>query len=91
MKILNVKFKIIIGIVLFIILICAGYSASIIKNDNSNVSSNKTSVEIGEKVYQGKFLIPVENFIKVTSKYGTRVHPISRSSKKTFRCRFGWN
>lgn len=83
MKLLKLKFKIIIGVVLFIVLICAGYCAK-------NTSTSKTttaydSSEYGEAVYNGKFLTPVENFIKVTSKYGTRVHPISRSIKKTYR------
>ena len=84
MKLLKLKFKIIIGVVLFIVLICAGYCAK-----NASTSKSTTaydSSEYGEVVYNGKFLTPVENFIKVTSKYGTRVHPISRSIKKTYRC-----
>ena len=81
MKLLKLKFKLIIGVVLFIVLICAGYCAK-------NTSTSKTttaydSSKYGEAVYNGKFLTPVENFIKVTSKYGTRVHPISRSVKET--------
>lgn len=76
MKLITLKFKIIIGVVLFIILLCAGYSATTFHS--SNLSNNKYSSEVGEKVYKGQFLMPVENFIKITSEYGSRIHPITR-------------
>lgn len=69
------KFKIVIGVVLFVILICAGYSAKLFKSSSSN---NNYSSQIGKVEYKGKFLTPVENFKVVTSKYGYRIHPISR-------------
>lgn len=78
MKLITLKFKIIIGIVLFIILICAGYVATF---NSSNSSNNKYVTEVGEKVYKGQFLTPVENFNVVTSKYGARIHPISRKTE----------
>ena len=87
MKIITTKFKIIIGIIIFILIITSGYSAS--KGKKSGNNSNITKVEVGEKVYNGKFLTPVENFITVSSKYGTRIHQISRTKKKAYRNRFG--
>ena len=66
MKILGLKFKIIIGVVLFILLIGAYYSTTTI-----NIATNN-KVQFGEKVYNGKFITPVENFVTVTSKYGYR-------------------
>ena len=67
MKLLKLKFKIIIGVVLFILIIGAYYCASIFN------FSSKTTQNVSDKlVYNGKFLIPVENFITVTSKYGIR-------------------
>ena len=82
MKVLGLKFKIIIGVILFVLLICSGYSANI----HYSSKTYKTETEIGEKVYKGIFIIPVENFITVTSKYGARIHPITRKSKCTY-----WN
>lgn len=83
MKLITLKFKIIIGIVLFVILICAGYYATIFHSSSS--SNNKYQAEVGEKVYKGQFLMPVENFNVVTSKYGSRIHPISRKEKFSYR------
>ena len=67
MKLLKLKFKIIIGVVLFILIIGAYYCASIF-----NFSSKNTKNVSNNLVYNGKFLTPVENFITVTSKYGKR-------------------
>ena len=75
MRVITLKFKIIIGITLFILLLGAYYSASIFNGKNKNANQE---VQIGEIVYKGKFLMPVENFIVVTSKFGGRVHPITR-------------
>lgn len=76
MKLITLKFKIIVGVVLFIVLICAGYNATTFHS--SSPSNNSYQTEVGEKVYKGQFLMPVENFKVVTSKYGARIHPISR-------------
>ena len=70
--------KLILGITLFIVLICAGYSATIF----STSSDIKYSTQIEHK---GQFLMPVENFNVVTSKYGPRIHPISRKAKFSYR------
>lgn len=83
MKLITLKFKIIIGVILFIILICAGYSATTFHSSSS--SNNEYMTEVGEIVYKGKFLMPVENFKVVTSKYGSRIHPISRKEKFSYR------
>ena len=73
--------KLIIGITLFIILICAGYSSTIF----STSSDIKYPSQIGKIEYKGQFLMPVENFNVVTSKYGPRIHPISRKAKFSYR------
>lgn len=83
MKLITLKFKIIIGIVLLVILICAGYYATTFHSSSS--LNNKYQAEVGEKVYKGQFLMPVENFKVVTSKYGSRIHPISRKEKFSYR------
>lgn len=75
MKIVTLKFKIIIGVTLFIVLIGAYYSASIF-NKGTNIKEQET--QIGETEYKGQFLMPVENFITVTSKFGSRTNPITR-------------
>ena len=82
MKLITLKFKIIIGIVLFVILICAGYAT---KFNSSSSPNNKYVTEVGEKVYKGQFLTPVENFNVVSSKYGARLHPISRKTEFSYR------
>lgn len=73
--------KLIIGITLFIILICAGYSATII---NPSLDT-KYSSQVGKIEYKGQFLMPIENFNVVTSKYGARIHPISRKAEFSYR------
>lgn len=88
MKIISLKFKIIIGIVLFIIIVCMAYYEKFvikiskvstnISNEISNVEVEEKSSQIGLVQYKGKFLIPVENFKNVSSKYGYRTHPITR-------------
>lgn len=73
--------KLIIGVTLFIVLICTGYSAALL-----NTSSDKDySSQIGIIEYKGQFLMPVENFNVVTSKYGARIHPITRKTKLSYR------
>ena len=72
--------KVIIGVTLFIIIICAGYCANLF-----NSSSGSSSSQVGEIEYKGQFLTPVENFKVVTSKYGERIHPITRKAKFSFR------
>lgn len=67
MKLIKLKFKIIIGIVLFILIIGAYYCASIF-----DVSSKTAQTIKGNLIYNGNFLTPVENFTTVTSKYGKR-------------------
>lgn len=78
---MRLSIKLIIGITLFIILICGGYSAIIF----STSSDINYSTQIGKIEYKGQFLMPVENFNVVTSKYGSRIHPISRKAKFSYR------
>lgn len=82
MKILTLKFKIIIGVVLFIVLIGSAYCSTIFHS--SSPQENITYEEVGKIEYKGKFLMPVENFKVVTSKYGSRIHPISRKTEFSF-------
>ena len=70
------KLSIIIGIVLFILIIGSSYmelGASSSKDKTTNTSDDEeTTEQITDIVYKGKFPIPVENFIKVTSVFGRR-------------------
>lgn len=83
MKILKLKTKIVIAVVLFITIIGAGYSAMNSRTTLKVDSEGKK--EIGNITYKGQFPMPVENFKVVTSKYGARIHPITRQEKFPFR------
>ena len=74
--------KLIIGITLFVILICAGYCATLFNTTSAN---KEYSSQVGKIEYKGQFLMPVENFNVVTSKYGSRIHPISRKAEFSYR------
>lgn len=74
------KISLIIGIILFVLIICATYSINL-----SKVQVNNKESRIGELTYKGKFPMPVENFYVVTSKYGERIHPITRIAKFSYR------
>lgn len=74
------RISLIIGITLFTLIICATYS---INFSNIQVSNNES--RIGEITYKGEFPMPVENFNVVTSKYGERIHPITRIAKFSYR------
>ena len=69
------KIVLIIGITIFILILCAtqllssGTSSKSNNSDNENIEKIE---EVGEIVYNGEFPLPVENFIKVTSKFGNR-------------------
>lgn len=67
------KIILVIGIVIFILIIGATYTLSNITN-SSNTSSEEIpkEEELGEIIYNGKLAMPIENFIKVTSKFGNR-------------------
>lgn len=69
------KMSLIIGIVFFILILCASNLLNIDASSNSNNNSDEsqeTEEKIGEIVYNGEFPLPVENFIAVTSKFGLR-------------------
>ena len=90
MKPVSFKFKIIIGIVLSIVLVGATYyekyvihlSSNHQKSQAESSSIENSSSEMGVFQYKGKFLTPVENFKVVTSKFGYRTHPITRTARK---------
>ncbi len=66
------KTSLIIGIIIFILILCATQilnAGTILESKNSNKNE---IIEIGETIYKGKFPIPIENFIAVTSKFGIR-------------------
>ena len=98
MKIVTLKFKLIIGIVLFVVIVCAAYYEKYVihlpsgHNEQQFESSGQSnSSQIGVFQYKGKFLTPVENFKVVTSKFGYRTHPITRRKRQfSFRNRFSW-
>lgn len=68
------KISLIIGIVVFILILCASNLLNIeaSSNKNNNNDENQEIEEIGEIVYNGEFSMPIENFIAVTSKFGLR-------------------
>lgn len=91
MKLVSLKFKIIIGIVLFIVLVGAAYYEKYVIHLPSDKQKpqydSSSSQNIGVFQYKGKFLTPVENFKVVTSKFGYRTHPITRR-KRQFSFRY---
>lgn len=70
------KLGIIIGVVIFILILGCIYTEQSYakKADNTLDSNNIEDIEIeqGEIIYKGKFPMPVENFIQVTSTFGYR-------------------
>ena len=74
--------KLIIGITISVILLCSGYCATLFHIPSSNGGQ---SSQVGKIEYKGQFLMPVENFKVVTSKYGSRIHPISRKAEISHR------
>ncbi len=61
--------SLVIGIIIFILIMCAGFMQ---ENEELIVSTTHGKSEIINVVYKGKFPIPIENFIKVTSGFGNR-------------------
>ena len=62
MKLVKLKFKIIIGIVLFVVLVCAAYYEKYV----IHLPSDKQKPQ----------------YDSVTSKFGYRTHPITRTARK---------
>ena len=61
-----------IGVTLFILIIgCAFLEFGSSSNEETEFAETNT-LKVGEIVYKGKFLIPVENFTVVTSGFGSR-------------------
>lgn len=85
MKFIKLKFKITIGIVLFIVIVGAAYYEKFVihlpSDHKQQSATSANSSQIGVFQYKGKFLTPVENFKVVTSKFGYRTHPISRTKR----------
>ncbi len=63
------KISLIIGVVLFILIVGATYSKTMVTSSNNKTTTDE---KIEELNYKGKFPIPIENFIKVTSGFGIR-------------------
>ena len=69
------KIYLIIGIIIFILIIGSYFqiTSSNSKSTNNTEKGNiENETEKGETVYNGKFAMPIENFIQVTSKFGYR-------------------
>lgn len=67
------KIGLIMGITIFILILCATQILNVGTNSESKSNNNNGVIEeVGKIVYNGEFPIPVENFIKVTSKFGLR-------------------
>lgn len=73
------KILLIIGITIFILLIVSSHMLLYSSNSNNNEEREQTQViSNGENItHTGTFLVPVENYIKMTCKYGYRIHPIT--------------
>lgn len=69
---MNRKISLIIGIVLFILIVGASYNQVSLGSKDNNYTDEIPEKQIGDIVYRRKFSIPVENFIKVTSGFGSR-------------------
>lgn len=65
------KMSLIIGITLFILILCATQILNI-GTTSTNNGKNEIIEGIGDIEYNGKFPMPIENFVAVTSKYGNR-------------------
>lgn len=65
---------IIIGITVFILIVCCTYTQYFVIGNSEETSSDESIKEIeqGELIYKGQFPMPIENFIEVTSKFGYR-------------------
>lgn len=68
------KWIVSIGIVIFCLIISSTYKMAFLDSNKGRKNTNETETQeiISELVYKGTFPIPVENFIKVTSKFGYR-------------------
>lgn len=66
------KIILIIGITIFILIICATYILSGTDEESNQYTNQIAQEEFGEIIYNGKLPMPIENFIKVTSKFGNR-------------------
>lgn len=77
------KIILIVGIVMFILIMTSTHLLLKIKTeDDSKIQEQQgesQTVSNGENItHTGTFLVPVENYIKMTCKYGTRIHPITK-------------
>lgn len=63
------KIILIASIVLGILIICSSFALSINNSGGNNIGA---TARIGEISYRGKYLIPVENLVVVTSMFGYR-------------------
>ena len=67
----------IVGITLFILVITSSHMLLSVGGNREEVKEKVVSN--GENInYNGQFLTPVENYIKVSSKYGIRIHPLTK-------------
>ena len=77
---MNRMMYMVVGIVIFMLILCSGYMKLSSDNIGTNIESFQESADtnqyvikkIDEIVYKGKLPLPIENFIKVTSKFGLR-------------------
>lgn len=61
--------SLVIGSTIFILIVCAGYIQG---NDRTIGNTINKNSEFGDIVHKGKFPLPVENFLMVTSGFGNR-------------------
>ena len=67
------KISVIIGVIIFILILCATQILNVGENSEKHKNnSDKTGEIVEDVIYNGNFPMPIENFIKVTSKFGIR-------------------
>ncbi len=67
------KISVLIGVIIFILILCATQILNLGANSEKHKNnSNETGEVVEDIIYNGEFPMPIENFIKVTSKFGIR-------------------
>lgn len=80
------KIYLIVGIIVFILILT---SSNILLNvKNSSKKETQTAVSGENITHTGKFLIPVENYIKMTCKYRSKNTSNHKKEIISYWCRF---
>ncbi len=72
------KILLVLGITMFILIITATNILLLVKSEEPTQIEEQTISNEENITHTGTFLVPVENYMKMTSKYGIRIHPITK-------------